>query len=60
MLATIPAVILLDSMGRRPLLISGAAGCFTCLLVVGVLVTVYGTDWPAHELAARTAIGTQV
>ncbi|OJA19627.1 hypothetical protein AZE42_03853 [Rhizopogon vesiculosus] len=56
MLATLPAVILLDSVGRRPLLISGAAGCLTCLVVVGALVTAYGRDWSAHEVAARTAI----
>lgn len=57
MLATLPAIVLLDSVGRRPLLISGAAGCFTCLAIVGSLVTVYGKDWPAHAVAARTAIG---
>jgi hypothetical protein len=57
MLSTLPAVILLDSVGRRPLLISGAAGCLICLLVVGALVTMYGKDWPAHEVAAHTAIG---
>jgi hypothetical protein len=57
MLATLPAIVLLDSLGRRPLLISGAAGCFTCLAIVGSLVTVYGKDWPAHTIAARIAIG---
>ncbi|KAG2135494.1 D-xylose-proton symporter [Suillus clintonianus] len=56
MLSTLPAIILLDKVGRRPLLISGAAGCFTCLAIVGSLVTVYGKDWPAHAVAARIAI----
>lgn len=56
MLATLPAIVLLDSLGRRPLLMSGAAGCFTCLAIVGSLVTVYGKDWPAHAIAARIAI----
>ncbi|KAG1862753.1 D-xylose-proton symporter [Suillus subalutaceus] len=56
MLATLPAIVLLDSLGRRPLLISGAAGCFICLAIVGSLVTVYGKDWEAHAVAARIAI----
>ncbi|KAG1752876.1 general substrate transporter [Suillus lakei] len=56
MLATLPAIVLVDNVGRRPLLISGAAGCFTCLAIVGSIVTVYGKDWPAHVVAARTVI----
>ncbi|KAG0700844.1 D-xylose-proton symporter [Suillus ampliporus] len=56
MLATLPAIVLLDSVGRRPLLMSGAAGCFVCLAIVGSLVTVYGKDWPAHAIAARISI----
>ncbi|KAG1751451.1 D-xylose-proton symporter [Suillus paluster] len=56
MVATLPAIILLDSVGRRPLLMSGAAGCFICLAIVGSLVTAYGKDWSAHAVAARTAI----
>jgi len=57
LLATLPAVIFLDIVGRRPLLITGATGCLVGLIVVGVLVTAYGKDWPAHQVAARTAIG---
>jgi len=57
MLDTLPAVIFLDTVGRRPLLITGAAGCLTSLVVIGALVTVYGQDWPAHQVAAHTAIG---
>jgi len=57
MLSTLPAIVLLDSVGRRPLLISGAAGCFTCLAIVGSLVTAYGEDWQVHAVAARVAIG---
>jgi MFS family permease len=56
MLSTLPAIVLLDSLGRRPLLISGAAGCFTCLAIVGSLVTAYGKDWQVHAGAARVAI----
>ncbi|EGN99929.1 hypothetical protein SERLA73DRAFT_122035 [Serpula lacrymans var. lacrymans S7.3] len=54
--STLPAVVLLDSVGRRPLLMSGSVGCFTSLIIVGGLVAAYGTDWPAHALAGRVAI----
>ncbi|KAG1777773.1 general substrate transporter [Suillus placidus] len=56
MLGTLPAIVLVDSVGRRPVLISGAAGCFICLAIVSSLITVYGKDWPAHVVAARIAI----
>lgn len=56
MLATLPAIALVDSVGRRPVLISGAAGCLICLAVVSTIITVYGKDWPAHVVAARIAI----
>ncbi|KAL4078276.1 general substrate transporter [Scleroderma yunnanense] len=55
-LSTLPAVMLLDSVGRRPLLMSGALGCCTALLIVGSLVAAFGNDWPGHTTAGRTAI----
>lgn len=56
MLATLPAIVLVDSVGRRPVLISGAAGCLICLAIVSSMVTVYGKNWPAHVVAAHIAI----
>ncbi|KIK76447.1 hypothetical protein PAXRUDRAFT_169987, partial [Paxillus rubicundulus Ve08.2h10] len=56
MLSTLPAVVLLDSVGRRPLLMWGAIGCFVSLVMVGSLTAVYGDDWPAHMIVGRVAI----
>lgn len=56
MLATLPAIFLVDSMGRRPMLISGAAGCLICVAVVSSIITMYGKDWSVHVVAARIAI----
>jgi len=56
-LSTLPAVMLLDTVGRRPLLMSGALGCCVALLIVGSLVAAFGNDWPAHAAAGHTAIG---
>ncbi|KAG2055373.1 D-xylose-proton symporter [Suillus hirtellus] len=56
MLATLLAIVLVDRVGRRPVLISGAAGCSICLAIIGSIVTIYGKDWPAHVVAAHIAI----
>ncbi|KIJ68058.1 hypothetical protein HYDPIDRAFT_25505 [Hydnomerulius pinastri MD-312] len=55
-LATLPAVVLLDSVGRRPLLMWGAAGCTVSLIIVGSLIAAFGDNWPAHTTAGSTAI----
>ncbi|KAN0091350.1 Sugar transporter domain containing protein [Tylopilus felleus] len=55
-LSTLPAVILLDTVGRRPLLIWGAAGCCISLVMVGSLVAAFGNDWQGHVTAGHVAI----
>ncbi|KAG8214110.1 general substrate transporter [Butyriboletus roseoflavus] len=55
-LATLPAIILLDTVGRRPLLMWGAAGCCFSLVIVGSLIAVFGDDWPSHVAAGHVAI----
>ncbi|GFZ51224.1 hypothetical protein JCM24511_08982 [Saitozyma sp. JCM 24511] len=55
-LFTLPAVFFLDSVGRRPLLMIGATGCFVSLVMVGSLVAAFGHSWPSHVSAGRVAI----
>jgi MFS family permease len=50
-------VFFLDSVGRRPLLMIGATGCFVSLVMVGSLVAAFGHAWPSHVSAGRVAIG---
>ena len=57
-LSTLPAIVLLDSVGRRPLLMFGAAGCCISLVIVGSLVAAFGNDWQGHVTAGHVAIGT--
>ncbi|KAF7968129.1 hypothetical protein HWV62_31799 [Athelia sp. TMB] len=54
--STLPAVILLDKVGRRPLLMAGALGCFASLVIVGTLIAAFGSNWPAHPVAGHVAI----
>lgn len=53
---TLPAVFLLDKIGRRKLLMAGAVGCGVSLIVVGSLIAAYAHDWPAHPMAGHAAI----
>ncbi|KAI5980448.1 hypothetical protein EDD15DRAFT_2448942 [Pisolithus albus] len=55
-LGTIPAIVPLDSVGRRPLLMSGALGCCSALLIFGSLVAAFSNDGPGHPSAGRAAI----
>lgn len=55
-LSTLPAIMLLDKVGRRPLLMAGAVGCFVSLTVVGSLIVAFGTNWHGHAVAGRVAI----
>lgn len=55
---TLPAVFLLDRVGRRPLLMAGAVGCFVSLLVVGSCIAGTGGDFEANPMAGHVAIGT--
>ncbi|KAF9227144.1 general substrate transporter [Gyrodon lividus] len=55
-LATLPAVVLVDTVGRRPLLMWGAAGCFVSLVMVGSLIALFSDNWPAHTIAGYAAI----
>ncbi|BGP33647.1 hypothetical protein JCM10296v2_005451 [Rhodotorula toruloides] len=55
MVSTLPAVLLLDRLGRRELLLAGSVGCF-CSLVVGSIVATCANDWAAHASAGRVAI----
>ncbi|KAG1729666.1 general substrate transporter [Suillus paluster] len=54
-LATIPAVIWIDKVGRKPVLISGALIMAACHLVVAVLTALYHDSWASHATAGWVA-----
>jgi MFS family permease len=47
-LATVPALLLIDKLGRRPLLIAGGLGMTVCLAIVAALSGRYEDHWDAH------------
>jgi len=53
--ATIPTVIWLDRVGRRPILISGAFIMATCHIIVAILTSQYRHSWPDHVAAGWVA-----
>lgn len=54
-LATIPAVIWVDKVGRKPILYSGAFLMAACHFIVAILTALFSADWKAHGAAGWAA-----
>ncbi|EST07367.1 General substrate transporter [Kalmanozyma brasiliensis GHG001] len=54
-LSTIPAVLYIDTWGRKPTMIAGAAIMGACHLSVAIIIARCGGDWPAHRAAGWVA-----
>lgn len=55
-LSTLPALFLIDRVGRRPLLMCGATGTFISLIIVGAIVGKYGSALADHPSAGWVGI----
>ncbi|KAF6228442.1 hypothetical protein HO133_008172 [Letharia lupina] len=58
-LATIPAVLYVDKLGRNPVLLTGAVGMAICHTILAILFGINQHQWGTHE-AARWAAVTMV
>ncbi|KAF8525400.1 general substrate transporter [Gautieria morchelliformis] len=56
-LATIPAVIWIDRLGRKPVLISGAFVMAACHIIIAILTALYFDSWSSHVVAGWVACG---
>ncbi|PCH42530.1 general substrate transporter [Wolfiporia cocos MD-104 SS10] len=54
-LATIPAVIWVDSLGRKPVLISGAFLMAACHIIVAIITALFHDSWSSHKAAGWAA-----
>ncbi|KAF3762041.1 general substrate transporter [Cryphonectria parasitica EP155] len=45
---TIPAVLVIDKIGRKTLLMFGSFGMLSTLVIVGVIASQFQNDWPSH------------
>ncbi|KAF7983028.1 hypothetical protein HWV62_24674 [Athelia sp. TMB] len=57
LLAVGPAIVWIDSLGRRPLLRGGSAGMALAHAIVAALVFLYEGQWAAHQGGAWVAVG---
>lgn len=55
-LSTLPALLFIDRVGRRPLLMCGAAGTFISLVIVGSIVGAYGDGLSENKAAGWVGI----
>ncbi|KAK5171917.1 uncharacterized protein LTR77_003554 [Saxophila tyrrhenica] len=55
-LATIPAVMYVDKLGRKPILIVGAIGMATCHIIISVIFAKNENQWDTHSAAGWAAV----
>ncbi|RFU33793.1 hypothetical protein B7463_g2531, partial [Scytalidium lignicola] len=55
-LATIPSVLWIDKLGRKPVLTIGAIGMATCHIIIAVIVAKDNDSWPLHKAAGWAAV----
>lgn len=55
-LATIPAVLYVDRVGRKPVLTTGAVGMATCHIIIAVIIAKNRTQWETQAAAGWAAV----
>ncbi|KAI1499004.1 putative hexose transport-related protein [Biscogniauxia marginata] len=55
-LATIPAVLYIDRVGRKPVLVVGAIGMATCHIIIAVIVAKNADQWASQAAAGWAAV----
>lgn len=55
-LATLPAVVYIDKLGRKPVLALGALAMGACHLIIAVIFAKNENTWPQHKAAGWAAV----
>lgn len=53
--STLPAMAVIDKVGRKPMLIWGSIAMWICMVVVGIIVAKFQHDWDTHAAAGWVA-----
>ncbi|KAK6822840.1 hypothetical protein PG987_014385 [Apiospora arundinis] len=56
MVSTLPAMVLIDRLGRKTMLMTGSIVMFVSILSVGIIVAKFRHDWPNHMDAGWAAV----
>ncbi|KAL4875231.1 general substrate transporter [Aspergillus karnatakaensis] len=54
--STLPAMFLIDKVGRKPMLIAGSIAMWIFMVIPAIIVAKLGHDWPAHRAGGWTAV----
>ena len=55
-IATVPAVMYVDKLGRKPVMIVGGLGMFLCHMVIAIIFAKNETQWATHQAAGWAAV----
>lgn len=55
--STVPAMFIIDRVGRKPMLLVGSVVMGISMVIVGIIVAKFRHDWPSHAAAGWTAVG---
>ena len=56
LVATVPSVLYIDRLGRKPVLAVGAIGMATCHIIIAVIVAKNRDQWETHKAAGWAAV----
>ncbi|KAL7816864.1 general substrate transporter [Trichoderma aethiopicum] len=56
LVSTVPAMLIIDKVGRKPMLLVGSIVMAVSMVIVGIIVAKFGHDWPHHVAAGWIAV----
>ncbi|KAK3181815.1 hypothetical protein K4F52_006882 [Lecanicillium sp. MT-2017a] len=56
LVSTVPAMFVIDKVGRKPMLLVGSVVMGVSMVIVGIIVAKFRHDWPSHVAAGWTAV----
>lgn len=54
--STIPAMVIIDKVGRKPMLLVGSVVMMISMVITGIIVAKLRHDWPSHRAGGWTAV----